>query len=45
MFEHFKLYGYFEDFRRIIATAMWENHKPFLSHRLQFGCTISLAVM
>jgi hypothetical protein len=31
-FEHFKSYGYVESFRKTTATAMWENHSPFVSH-------------
>jgi hypothetical protein len=45
LFEHFKLYGYFEKFRKTATTAMWQHHKPVLSHRQQFGCAICLAVM
>jgi hypothetical protein len=36
---------YFENFWKITGTVMWENHKPFVSHRVQFGCTICLVVM
>jgi hypothetical protein len=36
IFERFKLYGYLENFWKTTTTVMWENHKPFMSHRVQF---------
>jgi len=44
-FEHFKSYGHLESFRKTATTAMWENHSPFVSHRVQFSCAICLGVM
>jgi len=45
MFEHFKSFGYFENFWKTNATAMWENCRLFMSHRVQLRCIICLAMM
>lgn len=40
-FEHFKSYGYLENFLKTTTTVMWKNHKPFVSHGVQFSCAVS----
>jgi hypothetical protein len=44
-FEHFKSYGYLENFRKTTTTVILENYKPFASNRVQFSCTICLGVV
>jgi len=39
-FKHFKSWGYFENFPKTTTFAMSGNHRPFMSQRVQFSCTI-----
>jgi hypothetical protein len=39
-FKHFKSWGYFENFPKTTTAAMSGNHRPLMSQRVQFSCTI-----
>jgi hypothetical protein len=40
MFKHLRSWGYFENFLKTTTAAMSGNHRPFMSQRVQFSCTI-----